>query len=191
MEDADVDVDAFVYRIGRLQRAHALRGELTVQRFRALNLEPRDLKGRPLRPPELILLERDDWREPKLVRLVRIRWVDPSRAVIQLEGIDDRTAAEALQGAFVDLDPARLPDGLTDEVDGVFGALAVHAETGDSLGEVTDIRDNGAQAILQIGDEPSILIPWVEAFIDGVEQGDPKRVRIRPIPGLLEANEHG
>ena len=140
-----------------------------------------------------VWLERDDWPEGRQTRLMRIRWLDPTRAVVHLKGIDDRDTAEAVMGAFVDLDPERLPMGLTDEVDAVFGATAVIDETGDPLGEITNIRDNGAQAILQIGDEPGILVPWVDAFIAGVDEPEepaaPKRVRIRPIPGLLEANE--
>ena len=183
--------DAFVYRIGRLLRAHALRGDLVVQRFRALAIGPEDLKTRRVMGEAPVLLERDDWPEARQSRINRIRWIDPTRAVVHLKGIDDRDSAEEVQGAFVDLDPRRLPEGLTDEVDAVFGALAIHDETGAELGEITDIRDNGAQAILQIGDEPGILVPWVEAFIVGVEEEDPKRVRIRPIPGLLEANEPG
>lgn len=181
--------DAFVYRIGRILRAHALRGDVVIQRFRAVDVPSEALKSRRIKTEAPLLLERDDWASGRLTALSRIRWIDPTRAVVQLDGIDDRDSAEALQGAFVDLDPARLPVGLTDEVDAVFGATAIHDETGDVLGEVEDIRDNGAQAILQIGDEPGVLVPWVEAFIAGVEPGPPVRVRIRPIPGLLEAND--
>ena len=181
--------DAFVYRVGRLLKAHALRGDVVVQRFRALPITVDDLKGRRVKGEAPILLERDDWPRGRWTRLRHIRWLDPTRAVVHLDGIDDRDAAEAVQGAFVDLDPARLPAELTDEVDAVFGAQAVDADTGAPLGEITDIRDNGAQAILEIGDEPGILVPWVEAFIAGVDAGPPKTVKIRPIPGLLEAND--
>ncbi len=189
--DEDALVDRFIYRIGRLQRAHGLQGGVFVQRFRALTLRPSDLKGRRVKNEASVLLERDDWPQGRVTRLLRIRWVDPTRAVVHLGGIDDRDEAEAIQGAFVDVDPGQLPDGLCDEVDGVFGAVAIHDETDAELGTVEDIRDNGAQAILQIGDEPGILVPWVEAFIAGIEEGSPKRVRIRPIPGLLEANDPG
>ena len=183
--------DAFVYRIGRILRAHALKGDVIVQRFRALSISPDSLKSRRIKTEAPVLLERDDWPSGRSLQVERIRWIDPTRAVVHFEEVDDRDAAEALQGAFVDLDPTRLPAGLTDEVDAVFGANAVHDETGAILGQIADIRDNGAQAILQIGDEPGILVPWVDAFIAGVEPGPPVQVRIRPIPGLLEANEPG
>ena len=187
--DPAAQEEDFYYRVGRILRPHALQGDVVIQRFRALLLEPADLKGRRVKAEAPILLERDDWPRGHLTRLERIRWVDPTRAVVHLAGIDDRTAAEGLQGAFVDLNPAALPPGLTDEVDAVFGATAIHAETGAPIGEIEDIRDNGAQAILQIGEEPGILVPWVPAFIAGVEEGPPRRVLIQPIDGLFEANE--
>lgn len=184
-----MEEDAFVYRIGRLLRPHALRGDLVVQRFRPVRVEVDDLKERRISGDAPILLERADWPAGRITRIRRLRWVDPMRAVVHLQGIDSREAAEAVQGAFVDLDPDRLPDGLTDEVDGVFGAQAIHAETEAPIGIITDVRDNGAHAVLQIGDEPGILVPWVDVFIAGIDDGPPKRVRIQPIPGLFEAND--
>ncbi|MEM7674890.1 MAG: hypothetical protein AAF449_02690 [Myxococcota bacterium] len=181
--------DRYPYRIGRIIRAHALRGDVVVQRFRALRLKPRDLKGRSVGHDAHVWLERDDDSLGWVRRLTRVRWLDPSRVVVHFDGVDDRDAAERLQGAFVDIDPHAPPDGLTDEVDKIFGASALNAETGEAIGTVEDVRDNGAQPILQIGEEPGVLIPWVEAFIERVDDGPPRRVHIRPIPGLLEVND--
>lgn len=191
MKDAHVQGDAYVHRIGRIIRAHALRGDVVVQRFRSLRLEARDLKGRAITRNAQVWLEREDGSEGRMLRIKRIRWLDPSRAVVHFEGVDDRNDAEALQGVFVDIDPIDPPDGLSDDIDRVFGASAINSETGEAIGTVEDIRDNGAQPILQIGEEPGVLIPWVDAFIEGVEDGPPRRVLIRPIPGLLEANDAG
>lgn len=176
----------FPHRIGRVIRAHGLRGDVLVQLFRPRPIEAEQLeyvKEKPTRPVELVF---EDGRE--IVYQIRgVRFVNPASFVASLSGVDSREAAEALTGAFVDMDP-RNPPSVADEVDEIFGAKVVDVESGNELGTVDDIRDNGAQAVLVVG-EDEILIPWVEVFIDAVDEGPEPVVRVRPIPGLLEANE--
>ncbi|MBK8014255.1 MAG: hypothetical protein IPK13_23265 [Deltaproteobacteria bacterium] len=188
----------FDYPIGWILRPHGLRGELVAKLFRARRS---GVLGRRRHAVELVTAHTRDssahhdssahddgsesGRSRRVLRLVR--FTDPSTAVLQLEGIDDRTAAEALVGAKLYVDPSDAPSCLLDEADGLYGALAIHAESGASLGRVSGILDNGAQPVLALGDEDDpILIPYVDAFVASVERTpEVTRVMLRPIDGLL------
>lgn len=182
---------AFSYRVGRVIRPHGMEGELLVQLFRARAVDAAAHKRRPAAAGDCVVLavlpEHEDVEREAVFQLSSVRWLTPQRLSLRLAGVPDRTAAEALIGAALDLDPDALPAVLTDASDAAFGA-EVLLEDGSSLGKVRDIRHNGAQAILLVGEE-ELMIPFVEAFVLGVEASpDGRRVRVRTIPGLLEAN---
>lgn len=176
----------FEYRIGRILRSHGLGGELVLQFYRPRRLEQGRLVRQKVRGEQRILLELPSGEQMERT-LVSARWIDPSKVVVSLDGLADRNGAEALEGAEVDVDPLQLPEALCDPADACFGAKLVNDETGDPLGQVTDIRDNGAQPVLVAGDDDELLIPFVEAFIVRVDP-EARIVRLRPIPGLLELN---
>lgn len=179
----------FPYRIGRVSRAHGLRGELLVQLFRRRpnGMHPAAHRFRKLKQPMPIELEYETERlEP--LEVTHAKWVDPIRLVVRLAGVDDRDGAEARVGCYFDVDPSRFDPAIADEVDRAFDAEVVDADSGERLGEVQAIRDNGAQALLEIdvGKDEPVLVPVVEAFVTAIErEGDTARVRLRPIPGLL------
>lgn len=182
---ADEDRE-YPHRLGRIIRAHGLRGDVLVQLFRARPIEEHWLrfqKDPEPRPVELV--HPDDFSEVR--RVLGVRWTSPSSFVAHLEGVDTREEAERRIKAMFDVDPLHAPAHMLDEVDEVFGAEVVDVESGDSLGTIDDIRDNGAQALLVIGPD-ELLIPWVDAFVVGVEPGPPPKVSVRPIPGLLDVN---
>ena len=173
------------YRLGRLLRAHGLKGDLVLQLYRPRRVPP----GGPHRHPgQPVWLHLDD-RDPVEASLTVVRPVDAIRRVIHLKGVDGREPAEALYGAELMADPTSLPKLLVDEADHLVGALAYLGEGGAELGPVLEIRDNGAQALLVIGDG-EILIPLVPAFVGPLEDGpNGRRVKLTPIPGLLEAKQ--
>lgn len=181
----------FPYRVGRLSRPHGLRGEVVAQLFRRRDhaADPKRQRWLPLKPPLAVEIE-DRTEALERLTVTHVRWLDPIRVVLRVAELTDRDHAEARIGAYLDIDPARLNDALHDEVDRCFEAEVRHAETGELLGEVFAIRDNGAQALLEIelaADGSMALVPYVPAFVEGVEaEGDSRVVRIRPIPGLLE-----
>lgn len=183
----------FTYRVGRIGRPHGLRGELVLQLFRRRDrsdvVGPRWVRLRAALEAEL---EHPDERLER-VRVTHIRWVDPLRTVLRLDGVQDRLAAERLLGCYFDLDPGRLVPELNDDVDGCFGARVLDAESGTLLGSVFAIRDNGAQPLLEIvlagREEPSALVPVVPELVPEIDSDAGGRyVRIRPLPGLLEVN---
>lgn len=188
----------FPHRIGRVARAHGLDGSLRVQLFRPRTPTAAMFKSRSPKRHPWISLELEDGSEVPH-RLERVRFLDGVHAVVHLEGVGDRTAAEALENAYLDVAPGHLPELLTDEVDRYFDArvLDVASDPPREIGRVEGIRDFGAHPILMVGDPP-VMIPAVDAFIEGVDDSEGERVvRVRALPGLLDANpgpseaEHG
>ncbi len=163
---------AYDYCIGRILRAHGLHGAVTVQLFR-----PRDLTGhRPEKHREKLALG-------EVEHTIRsVEPVGPDRARVRFEGVEDRDAADRLEGVYVYVDPAVPPRALTDDLDRLFGADVVD-RSGAPIGEIVDIRDNGAQPLLVVGEE-EILIP--APFLVEVRAGARTTAVVDPPEGLLE-----
>jgi 16S rRNA processing protein RimM len=170
-------------------RAHGLRGELQLQLFRPR----RETSSGRVRQGEIVLVEPSGRVAPHV--LESVRWTAPASAVVRLTGVSDRNAAEGLIGAFVEIDPKSPPDRLTDAADPLIDAQVRDVESGRALGRVIAIQDNGAQSILVVGRDGGAsegLIPFVEAFIAGLESEDGETVvLIRAIPGLLDDEVEG
>lgn len=188
------DALEFPYRVGRIARAHGLEGDVVAQLFRRRDhaLDPERLAAKRLKRPMPVEIEHADETLEQLF-VTRVRWLDPVRVVLRFDGVVDRDAAEDLVGAYLDFDPERLAPELSDEVDRCFDARVLDADSGRRLGEVEAIRDNGAQALLELrleGDEePSALVPVVPELVVEIGADDEGRwVRLRPLPGLLEVN---
>lgn len=178
-------MSSFTYRVGRVQKPHGLQGDVTVKLFRPRR--DRSNKRRPVSGDVRIALAAEDGAEDDFL-LTAVRFVDPTRVVLALEGVD-RDAAERLTGRFLDLDPRALPAVLTDFADRTFGVRAVDAETNEVIGVVDDLRDNGAQTMLVL-ERPSgeeALIPYVDQFVVGLEgEGEDRVLKLSLLPGLID-----
>jgi 16S rRNA processing protein RimM len=151
--------------IGKVDKAHGLKGEVTVRL--TTNVDDRLSAGMVLRVGE---------------RELTIASLRPhtDRWIVWFEGIDDRTAAEALRGRRLyapPLDPDADPDALW--VHELLGATVVDT-TGAEVGTVTDMIENPASDLLVIDDGP--LVPLV--FVTGWD--DERRVVIDPPDGLFD-----
>lgn len=97
--------------------------------------------------------------------------------VAQVDGTDDRAAAEALKGTAVFVPRSSFPTPEPGEYYWVdLLGLAVVNRQGEALGTVAELIDTGAHSVLAVelppkGDAKPVrrLIPFVAAYIDGVD----------------------
>ncbi len=185
MTDADSQPD-FSLRLGRISKPHGLQGALHFQMFRTRPQRAHDLKPRKVKVDVEL-----EWPtgETKRHKLVSVKWQGPAQAVLRFAEVADRTQAEALIGAYLDVDPNRAHDALVDEVDRALGAEVVDINRG-SLGRVVALRDNGAQALLVVDAEQELLIPYVDPIVRAMTKQDGARVVEVDLPdGLIEMNQ--
>jgi 16S rRNA processing protein RimM len=88
----------------------------------------------------------------------------------QLRGVDDRNAAEALNGCEIAVDRADFPEADADEFywDQLIGLEVVNAE-GVLLGKVEGLLETGANDVLRVRGERERLIPFVDAYVREVD----------------------
>ncbi|MEO1102247.1 MAG: ribosome maturation factor RimM [Pseudomonadota bacterium] len=106
--------------------------------------------------------------------------------VVTLDGIGDRTAAEALRGVELSIPRSRLPRPDEDEfyhVDLI--GLAAHLPDGTLLGKVTAVSDYGAGDILEIVGDSTVLVPFTLAIVPDVDLAA-GTLTVDPPPGLLD-----
>lgn len=158
--------------VGRIAGVHGIRGELRVlpleedadflTGFRTFRLDGRDVPAEGCR-------------------------VHKGMALLKLEGVEDRTAAESLRGKelLVRRADARLPEGAY--FDAELLGLDVHdAETGARLGELTRVERYPASKVYTVRGEREFLVPAVrDAFILNVDLEN-NRMDIRVWEGLTE-----
>lgn len=150
--------------VGRVGRAHGLRGEVTVVPI--TNRSERFTAGSVFHTP-------DD-------RTLRIATVRPHGGayLVRFAGVDDRTAAEGLRGTLLLADAPGPPPPGEVWVHEVIGR-AVQDRAGRALGQVVAVEANPAHDLLVL--DSGVLIPMV--FV--VEAGE-DAVVVDPPDGLLD-----
>ncbi|MET8873971.1 ribosome maturation factor RimM [Nocardia sp. NPDC004604] len=168
--------------VGRVAKSHGVRGELVVE-VRTDDPDARfapgvRLRGRAARSNEVREFTVESAREHS------------GRLLVQLVGVSDRTAADALRGTLfvvdsADLPPSEDPDEYYDhELEG----LTVQLTDGTVVGEVTEVLHSAAGELLSVraaDDGREILIPFVTAIVPTVSLTD-HLVVIDPPEGLLD-----
>lgn len=126
--------------------------------------------------------------ESRPAEIVAARPGPRGTAIVAFEGIGDRTAAEALRGALVEIPVERarpLPEGrfYLFELMG----MEVVTEQGQRLGHISGVLRSPAHDIWEVsrpsGEQP-VLIPAVRAFIGAVDRAA-RRVVVRLPEGLI------
>lgn len=161
--------------------AQGLRGEVRVKTFTA---DPMALgEYGHLRSADGRVFEILDIREAKNVVVVRFR------------GINDRNAAEALNGLELFVERDALPDDDLDEDEFYYAdleGLDVHDAEGNSYGAVTGVYDFGAGDLLELkgpGKRP-VLIPFSEAAVLEIDL-EGGRILIDPTAAGLKDEDEG
>jgi 16S rRNA processing protein RimM len=164
--------------VGRIGKAHGLRGEVTVE----VRTDDPDLRFAPG-----AVLETDPARRGPLT--VASGRVQGGRLVLRFEGVEDRTAAEGLRNTMliVEADPDELPDDPDEFYDHQLVGLRVVTVDGRDVGTVTEMLHLPTQDVFVVtrADGREALIPFVEEIVPDVDL-DEQTVLVDPPEGLLE-----
>lgn len=169
--------DIFIL-IGKVAKAHGLKGEIKIHPFSG---QPGNIGDYQ----KVVLVD-------KAGRLSSPLAVKKSRAagkiaIVQLDGIDDRNQAEHVCSMGVLIYKTDLPQLESNEFyyHELIG-LSVQTEDGKLLGKVDNIFSNGAQEIMEIkGKGQHYLVPVIQGVI---LNHDKNKIIIAPPPGLLDIN---
>ncbi|UXH80439.1 ribosome maturation factor RimM [Roseateles amylovorans] len=118
---------------------------------------------------------------PPILKILSVR--DHGDGIVaQVEGVSDRSGAEALKGARIFVSRSIFPEPDEDEyywVD-LIGMTVVNREA-QTLGEVVDLLDTGPHCVLRIAPagktapvkpDEEILVPFVAAYVDTVDKSE-------------------
>jgi 16S rRNA processing protein RimM len=160
--------------IGRIGRAHGIRGELNVD-IRTDEPERRFAPG-----SSVVCGDRT-------LTVARARH-HSGRLVVSFEEVPDRTAAEALHGRIIEaeIDPLELPEDPDEFYDHQLVGLTAYDEDGTPLGTVAGLVHGGAQDLLRITtvDGREALVPFVKALVPEVDVAGGRLV-VADRPGLV------
>ncbi|KUI28185.1 ribosome maturation factor RimM [Mycobacterium sp. IS-1496] len=167
--------------VGRVAKAHGVTGELVVE-VRTDDPDARFVPGAQLRG-----------RAPRggAERRYVVESVRPhgGRLLLRLDGVADRTAADALRGTVFlvdseDLPPIEDPDEYYDhQLEG----LLVRTVDGADVGRVAEVLHTAAGELLSVNtpEGAEVLVPFVTAIVPRVSLAD-GLVEIDPPEGLLD-----
>ncbi len=163
--------------VGRVGRAHGLRGEVLVQ-VRTDDPDRRFAAGSTLAT---------DPAGPGPLTVVSARR-HSGRYVVAFAGVDDRTAAEALRGVALVVDSAGLAP--LDDPDDFYDTdlLDMRVETADGalVGRLADVvHGPGTDLLVVDTGEREVLVPFVREMVPVVDVAG-GRVVIEPPPGLFD-----
>ena len=165
--------------VGRFGAAHGVRGEVRLKSF----------TGDPAAIGDYSPLYSADGARSFALR--SLRHIRDDMFVARVEGVNDRTAAEALVNLDLHVRKADLPPAEEEEYyhSDLIG-LAAHLENGELIGEVVNVLNFGAGDILEVrpasGGE-TLLYPFTKAVAPEVDLGA-RRVTVVP-PQESEARE--
>ena len=149
--------------LGRLADPYGIRGWLRLYPFGDDPLAWAEM------PVWWVSREGEPWRECRLKGLK----AHANGVVVLLDGIEDRTAAEAAKGLLVGAPRDALPTTDEDEFywADLVGLDVVNA-AGERLGKVAGLIETGANAVLRVvgEDDTERLLPFVAAVVLAVEK---------------------
>jgi 16S rRNA processing protein RimM len=167
--------------VGRVAKAHGVTGELVVD-VRTDDPDARFVPGAELRG-----------RSPKggVERRFVIESVRPhgGRLLVRIDGVADRTAADALRGTLFLVDTGDLPpiEDPDEYYDHQLEGLHVRSVDGADIGSVAEVLHTAAGELLSVKtpEGAEILVPFVTAIVPRVSLADGV-VEIDPPEGLLD-----
>jgi 16S rRNA processing protein RimM len=164
--------------VGRIGRAHGIRGEVTVD-VRTDSPELRFADG--------ARLTTDPAGAGPLV-IGHSRW-HSGRLLVRFDGVSDRAVAEGLRGVHLlaEVGEGERPADPDEFFDHQLVGLRAVTTTGDAVGDITDVLHLPGQDLLVVRrpDNRETLVPFVADIVPEVDLAA-ERVVLDPPVGLLE-----
>jgi 16S rRNA processing protein RimM len=160
--------------IGRIGRAHGIRGELNVE-IRT------DEPDRRFAPGATVICD----GQPFTVDSSRHH---SGRLLVAFRGVSDRTAAEQLHGRILEaeVDEAERPDDPEEFYDHQLVGLEARGPDDAVFGTVTSVAHLPHQDTLVVdADGREVLVPFVSALVPIVDVAE-GYLRVADVPGLLD-----
>lgn len=171
------DPDSDLVTVGRIATVHGIRGELSV-------VPATDNPGR-LAAGATVLLEAPGGALSS--RRILASREHQGRLLVLLEGVGDRTGAEALRGGRLCIREADLPAlGAGRVWIHELPGMEVVTEAGERLGTVRETLETGGGNLVLVvhGPRGEVLLPFAEVVVRGVDAAA-RRVTVRLLDGLL------
>jgi 16S rRNA processing protein RimM len=161
--------------IGRILKAHGVRGEMRVAVYT-------DVPERFTWLKTVYLGETDP--EPVAVEGVRFH---QELALLKLAGVDDRDTADELRGEWLQVP---LDDAIPLEEGEYFlyqlMGLTVVTDEGETLGELVELLETGANLVFIVrGDKGDILLPDTKEVVQDIDFAN-GRMTVHLLPGLVK-----
>lgn len=161
--------------VGRVGRPHGIHGEVTVE-------VRTDEPDERFAPGSAVLVD----GVPR--HIAAAHW-HGNRLLLRFDGVNDRTAAEELRNQMIEVE--RAFDAETNDPDAYYDSAllgcTVCDTTGHELGSVEEVVHLPGQDLLSVRlhDNRSVLIPFVDAIVPGVDLSA-RTITIDPPDGLLD-----
>lgn len=161
---------------GRVCTAHGVRGALKVEHF----CDSADVL---VKQKKVFFFERGGYTEARVLSASRAGQF----VIMTLEGIDSREAAIARRGVSIYLHRDDIPVSAGAMlIADMIGLPVIHAESGEVLGEISDISDVAGRRIYTVRrDGADVLLPDVPEFIKEIDEE--RGMKVLPIPGFFDA----
>ena len=162
---------------GRILTAHGVRGAVKVEHFC-------DSASVLAKQKRIFFKTKDAFTERRVISAS----ASGEAVIMTIEGVSDRDEAVALKGRTLYLHRSDIPVKRGDMlIADIIGLPVFHAESGEPLGEISDVSDTAGRRIYTVKYEGrEVLVPGVQEFIKEISD---KGVRVLPIPGLFSDDE--
>jgi 16S rRNA processing protein RimM len=161
-----------VYRIGRLGKAHGVKGEVSFQ-------FDDDIFDRV--DSDYLILEVDGILVPFFIEEYRFR--SDTVALVKFEDVDTQQRAQELTGCDVYFPRSLADDDETPSLSMLIGFDVVDVTTGTTVGRIAAIDDSTANLLFEL--EDGRLIPAAEELITNIDTKN-KVIKMTIPEGLLE-----
>lgn len=172
-------MDAPFVPIGRIVKAHGLRGEVSVKALTDLPLDA--------------FVDTTTWATPptssfRTGRIMAVR-PGPKGALVTLEGVSDIATASALVGTTLIARRGDVPEAaLVERFDPV--GMEVVDESRGTLGSVSDVIETGANDVWVVsgGTYGEVLIPVIDDVVLDIDEAG-NVISIRLLAGLIDEDD--